>query len=106
MRRHAGYCAREFDRTSVDDGQQYAEFCNFASTQSVNLFREYIQAAPAPMFGATCICTVAVEYTWTSSADCFSRSGGGFSSYKTLACSMSWAARAKPGQALSVLHSW
>ena len=44
--------------------------------------------------------------TWTSSVDCFSRSGGSFSSYKTLACSMSWAARAKSGQALSVLQSW
>ena len=43
VRRHAGYFAREFDRTFVDDGQQYAEFCNFASTQSVNLFREYIK---------------------------------------------------------------
>ncbi|CAJ1385586.1 unnamed protein product [Effrenium voratum] len=41
--RHAGYFAREFDRTFVDDGQQYAEFCNFASTQSVNLFREYVR---------------------------------------------------------------
>ena len=38
MRTHAGYFAREFDRTFVDDGQQYAEFCNFAST-----FREYIK---------------------------------------------------------------
>ena len=43
VRRHAGYFAREFDRTLVDDGQQYAEFCNFASTQSVNLFREYVK---------------------------------------------------------------
>ena len=41
--RRAGYFAREFDRTFVDDGQQYAEFCNFASMQSVNLFREYIK---------------------------------------------------------------
>ena len=43
VRMHAGYFAREFVRTFVDDGQQYAEFCNFASTQSVNLFREYIK---------------------------------------------------------------
>ena len=43
VRTHAGYFAREFDRTYVDDGQQYAEFCNFASTQSVNLFLEYIK---------------------------------------------------------------
>ena len=43
VRRHAGYFAREFDRTFVDDGQQYAEFCNFASTQSVNLFREHVK---------------------------------------------------------------
>ena len=39
-----------------------------------------------------------MEYTWTSTANCFSRSGAGFSSYTTLACSMNWAARTKPGQ--------
>ena len=43
VRMHAGYFAREFVRTFVDDGQQYAEFCNFASTQCVNLFQECIK---------------------------------------------------------------
>ena len=49
-----------------------------SGAQVRRLLRERVRS------GATCKCIAAVEYTWTSSADCFSRSGGGFSSFCSL----------------------